>query len=308
MIKKPLCILIIILIVAFPLGCAACVNEGGGEGLLIVAIAYAPYDFAKEVTAGTGAEVKMLLKPGTESHTFEPTPQDIIALEKCDLLIYTGGESDSWAQKILSGLSNKSLKTVVISEIEGICEEHGEEGHEGHSHEDPHYWTSLKNSRLIVSAIAQSLEEIDPENAPAYRENASAYNQKLLELDERFEELIAGAPRDTIIVADRFPLKHFVEDYGLKYYSAFDGCAAESEVPAATVALLSDKVRELNVPVVFIIELSNGNIAKTITQGTNAKIKTFYTCHNVAAADFERGLSYYDMMSENYRSLGEALI
>ena len=115
--------------------------------------------------------------------------------------------------------------------MKGYAKNTGKRGTRGTRTKIPITGLRLKIPALSCQPFAQSLEEIDPENAPAYRENASAYNQKLLELDERFEELIAGAPRDTIIVADRFPLKHFVEDYGLKYYSAFDGCAAEAKCP-----------------------------------------------------------------------------
>ncbi|MDD3946320.1 MAG: metal ABC transporter substrate-binding protein [Clostridia bacterium] len=283
--------------------CFGCNEMPQKDGLLIITTIYSYYDFAREVCAGVdGVRIEMLLHPGAESHTFEPTPKDIILLEQCDLFLYTGGENDFWVTTVVGNLDNKDMEKVSMLDL--IVKEL-EQG--THLHIDPHVWTSLRNAQQIVSEIAARLALVDASHAEAYLDNASQYNDKLKELDEQFSTMTKNALRDTFIVADRFPLKYFVEDYGLHYYAAFDGCSAGTEMSTGTIALLSDKVKELGVPVVFVIELSKGDIARTVTENTNATISTFYTCHNVTAEDFETGRSYYDMMLCNYHSLSEAL-
>ena len=91
------------------------------------------------------------------------------------------------------------------------------------------------------------------------------------------------------------------------YYAAFPGCASETEPSAATVARLIDLVREEQVPVVYQIELSNGNIARSIADSSGAKVETFYTCHNITRDDFNAGETYLSLMERNVNSLKEAL-
>ena len=57
----------------------------------------------------------------------------------------------------------------------------------------------------------------------------------------------------------------------------------------------------------FKTELSNGNIAKTLSEATGAKVRTFYTCHNITKDDYENGIGYIDMMGSNAELLREAL-
>lgn len=290
--------------------CAGCMGGGEEADVVIMTTVYAPYDFAREITKGVdGISIKMLITPGAEAHTFEPTPRDIISLEKCDLFIYAGGENDVWVEDILDSLSNKDMQKVVMTDCAELLEEELGEGMEGEEEQgyDEHVWTSLRNSQAIVTAIAEKLAAIDAANAEAYYANAELYNAKLDALDTRFRIMTETAERDTVIFADRFPIRYFVEDYGLSYYAAFPGCSHETEASAKTVTFLSDKVKELRIPVIFVLELSNGKIAQTVSEGTSAKTLTYFTCHNVSAADFQMGLGYYDMMEANYISLSEAL-
>ncbi len=104
------------------------------DKLLIVTTLFPQYDFARQI-AGDKAEVVLLLSPGVESHDFEPTPSDIILINKADLFIYTGEEMEPWVATILESLDNPELNILDVSEgIELICEE---ENHEhNHVHDD----------------------------------------------------------------------------------------------------------------------------------------------------------------------------
>lgn len=126
-------------------------------------------------------------------------------------------------------------------------------------------------------------------------------------LDAAFREVIGDAGRGHFVFWGRFPLLYFVREYGLNYYAAFPGCASETEPSAATVARLIDLVREEEAPVVYQIELSNGNIARSIADSSGARVETFYTCHNITADDFNAGETYLSLMQRNVESLKEAL-
>ena len=88
-------------------GCAArpSVSDGQAGGFSIVATSFPAYDLARAV-CGQAAKITLLLPPGAESHSYEPTPRDILAVEDCGLFIYLGGESDAWVETILSSLES----------------------------------------------------------------------------------------------------------------------------------------------------------------------------------------------------------
>ena len=85
----------------------------------VVAAIFPEYDFVRAV-AGDRVDLKMLLKPGAEVHTFEPAPQDIIAIRGCDLFFYGGGESDGWVEDLLESTAPMQIPAHFGNDVEGI--------------------------------------------------------------------------------------------------------------------------------------------------------------------------------------------
>lgn len=304
-------------------------NKVENEKISVVATIFPQYDFVRQI-AGENVELKMLLKPGEETHSYEPTPQDIIAIQNSDLFIYVGGENDAWVEDILESMPDNGRKTLKLVDcvdtveeehVEGMKEERGhdheedEADHEEHGQEethsvheiDEHVWTSPLNAVKIVEQIKEELCEIDSENAPDYEENAEAYVAQLKELDQEFQDVVDHSKRKLMIFGDRFPFRYFAEAYGLDYYAAFSGCASDTEPSAATMAFLINKVQDENIKIVLKMELSNENIAKAIAEATNADVKEFYSCHNLTAEQFADGETYLSLMEKNVETLREVL-
>ncbi len=293
--------------------------DDASDGISIVSTIFPSYDFARQITAGTDATVLMLLQPGEEVHSFDPTSQDIIRIQNADLFLFVGGENDAWIESVLSGLDN-SVKTfrmmdyVTLYEEELVAgmqpgEEHGDEtGGAAEEHEwDEHVWTAPVNAIAIVKAMAAELIAIDPANADAYQTNTDAYVAQLEALDQSFQDVVNAASSRTVVFADRFPARYFTEEFDLSYYAAFPGCSAETEPSAATIAALIDHVKAENIPVVFYIELSNQQMADTVCEATGAQKMLFHTAHNVTKAEFDTGATYLTLMQGNLESLKAAL-
>ena len=273
------------------------------EKLNIVATIFPQYDFARTI-AGDKAEVTMLLPPGADSHSFEPTVSDILLINSCDIFIYTGGESDSWIDTLLDCADNPDMKVISLMECVDIHNTHEEHNHNhNHSHIDEHVWTSPLNAVTISEKICDAIKEKDPENSDYYENQFETYKKDLELLHEDFKNIVDNAKHKTFIFADRFPLTHFAEEYGLNYYAAFSGCSEDTEPSAHTVANLIDKVREESLSSVLKIELSSGKIADTISKETGAEIYTFYSCHNISKDDFENGETYLSLMKKNTETL-----
>ena len=294
---------------------ADCTAEA--EKLQVVATIFPQYDFLREI-AGDKIELSMLLKPGAETHSYEPSPQDIMAIQRSDLFVYVGGESDAWIRTIIESAPSDTRRDVALMELVETEEESGHEHEDDHEHEythgenheheyDEHVWTSPVHAMTIVSQLTDALCGLDGENAGFYRANAEEYLAELAELDAEFREVVESAERKHLVFGDRFPLTYFVMEYGLTYSAAFPGCASETEPSAATVARLMTDISREQIPVVFYIELSNHQIADVLAEQTGAKTMLFYTCHNVTADDFEAGKTYLELMRTNVESLREAL-
>lgn len=286
--------------------------DGEEQCLQIVTTVFPAYDFARAV-AGEYADVTLLLPPGTESHSYEPTPEDIISVEECDLFIYLGGESDAWVDTILdsTGAGDKAMRMIdCVDLLEEETVEGMEAEHEDHDHGlgevvgyDEHVWTSPKNAAAITRAIGARLEELDAAHAQDYAAGAEDYAAQLEVLDGEFRTFFDGVTDKTIVFGDRFPLRYFAEEYGLNYYAAFPGCSTQTEPSAATVAFLTDKVREEGISTVWYIEFSNHLVADSIAEAAGADTALFHTCHNVSAEDLENGATYISLMEGNLERL-----
>lgn len=337
-------------------------EEKSSKKTKVVATIFPVYDFLREI-GGDKIDLTMLMTPGAETHSYEPTPKDMKTVSNADLFAYVGGDSDEWVEKILDGNKNDKMKVITLMDcvktvaeehVEGMEEEHdhdhdedadskkdsdtdkhdehddkdkkdehADEHKDEHDHEDEdkdehdhdsdepeqdeHVWTSPQNAIQIVKKLTAELSKVDPDNADYYKKNSENYIKKLKDLDKKFEDVVKNGKRKEIIFGDRFPFRYFVDRYGLKYYAAFPGCSTDTEASASTVAFLTNKVKEDQIPVIFHIELSNNKIAESIAEATGAKMLQLNAVHNVTKEDFDKGETYLSLMEKNLKPLEEAL-
>ena len=290
-----------------------CSINNNNNKLTIIASSFPGYDFARAITKDSNnIEVKMLLNPGTEMHNYEPTPQDIIKINNSKMFIYVGGDSDEWINDIIGDIDTSKTKLVKLMDLVNVVEEEHVKGMEVEDEEeeteyDEHVWTSPKNAITIINKIKDIIIDIDKDNQNLYENNALKYINKLNVIDNEIKNIVNNGIRKEIIIGDRFPFRYFTDEYNLSYYAAFPGCSEQTEASAKTISFLIDKVKNDNIPVVFHIELSKGNIAKTISEETGAKVLEFNSAHNISQKDFDRGVTYIDIMNNNIKALKEAL-
>jgi len=283
------------------------------EKVQIIATLFPQYDFAKQI-GGDKVEVKLLLPPGTESHTYEPTPQDMVNVSNSDLFIYTGKEMEPWADSLIAGLKNNikvlDLSTTVdlinVEEFEEEEHEHGMEHEEEHEHEheheheyDPHIWLNPLYAMKMVKSIEEQLIEIDPTNADFYRNNAERYMNEIQQLDTEFENTLKENNIKKVAFGGAFAYAYFIERYNLDYISAYSTCGENAEPSTIQIKNVIDYIKKNNIPVIFYKEYTTGNVARTISEATGAKMVVFNTVHNVSKEEIEAGESYVSIMRKN---------
>ncbi|MDE5700154.1 MAG: metal ABC transporter substrate-binding protein [Lachnospiraceae bacterium] len=290
----------------------------------IVCTTFPQYDWVVNLIQGNEEQVSvtLLMDKGGDLHNFQPSALDIARVSECDLFIYVGGESDGWVDDALEEAVNPDMRVINMMEAVSerlVEEEHVERsgGHDGHDHGehdeqeyDEHVWLSIRNAERIVEHIAVELAAMDSENIDLYRKNSDRYIAALNALDIQYAETVRDSSRSTLLFADRFPFRYFVEDYGLDYYAAFNGCSAETEASFGTVAFLVNKLDELGLGTVLVIDGSDDRLARVVIENTklgNQQILVLDSMQSVSQKDIRAGLSYLNVMEANLKVLRQAL-
>lgn len=285
--------------------CFAARAEGG---LTVVCTNFPCYDFARQV-AGEAADVTLLIHPGVEVHSYEPSPSDILMIGGADLFVFVGGEGDAWVDNIISSFDpGEAPESLRMMDCVSLLEEEEEESHaHGAPEYDEHIWTSPVNAMAMVGAVADALSRVDPDNAASYRANADACCRDIADIDEDIRRLVQDGARRELIFADRFPFLYFVREYGLDYVAAFPSCTADTEASPSTIMTLIQRVIEDQVPAIYTIEMSTQAVAKTIAEETGAEILTMHSLQTVTQSEFEAGESYVSIMRKNVEALARGL-
>lgn len=313
--------------------CAAPAEKADGGKLQIVTTLFPYYDFARAI-AQDRADVTLLLSPGREAHSFEPTPLDAVTISKADVFLYNGGEGEYWVESMLDAAGEHiAVASRMMDYVDALNEEYveGMQGADGHDHDhehgshddhdhdhedehdsdeieyDEHIWTSPKNAVVLCRAVCDAICRADAENAAFYRANCENYCAQLEDLDARFAALCESAPRRLLIFADRFPMLYFCREYGLDYRAAFHGCSGDAEPSLATIKFLIDKVEDENIPVVYTIDFGTKKVAAVVSECTGAAIETLYSMQTVSRADFDAGETYLTLMERNFEALRKGL-
>ncbi len=283
-------------------GCTA-VQDNETDGLKIITTNFPPYDFVKQISEGTVIP-EMLLSGGQDSHSFEPTAQQIIQISEADIFICTGGESDTWVDEILLSMDSDVTVIKMMDCVEPLCtEEHDHEEHNhDHSEYDEHVWTSPKNAIKIAEEIADAMCAADPENAEIYEKGHTNLYADLLALDYELTEA-AESLDSPLIFGDRFPFLYMAHDYGIEYYAAFSGCSSETEPSAAKMTELIEAAKAYNAKTIFYVEFSTQKVADTVAEAAGADTALFHSCHSVSDEDLKNGESYVSLMRKNIEKM-----
>ena len=313
---------LVLVLASFFVACGLQDKPAASNKVSIVATIFPQYDWLRNILGeyADKVDLKLLIKNGTDLHSYEPSALDIASIASADLVVYVGGESDEWIEKALAATPKtgrvqvnlmKELGDRVKEEevIEGMQSDPGEDG-EGPEN-DEHIWLSLKNAEILVKSLAQTLAKIDTANASIYRANAILYASKIHDLDWAYDSTVSYAPQKAILFGDRFPFRYMVDDYGIKYYAAFVGCSAESEASFETVAFLAGMMDSLSLPAIFTIDGSHPNVARAILNASknskNVPVLQLNSMQSVTDEQIRSGLDYLSIMQSNLEMLKKAL-
>ncbi|MBX2866535.1 zinc ABC transporter substrate-binding protein [Candidatus Kaiserbacteria bacterium] len=329
--KNILIFLVVVLVIGFGVASYMDTPTEHTDELSVVTSFYPLYFFASEI-GGEYADIHNVVPAGAEPHEYEPTPRDIITMEKSDVLILNGGGFEPWEHDVLENLSADEIVIVLAGEDfmtrefeeeehhEDEMHEHEEDHdeHEDHDHEDeheeeehhhegldPHVWLSPEKAMLMVEEIVKGFVLADPAHESIYRENASALIAKLQTLDADYRNALSVCTSRTIVTShDAF--WYLAEAYELEQLP-ISGLSPEAEPSAADLAEISTFAEEHGVTHVFFETLVSPRLAETLAQEIGAETLVLNPLGGLTAEEQDHGETYFTVMYANLDSLTEAL-
>lgn len=276
------------------------------EKVSVVTSIFPLYDFAMQV-GGDLVDVKLMLPPGVEAHGFSPTPNNMIAVKRADLFLYTSDILEPWAGIIVDAVGVKKGKAVEVGKEIITGETDHTDHNEQHRGLDPHIWLDPALAVKMVEVIEDALSDVDPGNNTVYRHNGAEYISKLHHFDEQTKLILQNCKLQTIVSGGHFAFGAFAERYGLVTVSPFQGFSPDAQPSPKAIGELVKTVRKTGSKVIFHEELIQPKIAKIIADETGARLLLLHGVHNVSRIELERGENYMSLMQQNVDNLRQGL-
>jgi zinc transport system substrate-binding protein len=285
--------------------------EPTGKKIIVTTI-FPLYDFIRNIKSDN-FEVHLLLPPGAEIHSFDPSPNDMVSIAKADLFVYIGEELEPWAKDLVAAAGLKKEKVFSVMREIPLPQDSREQSTEhkaddGHDHAgDPHIWLDFSTDILIVNALARHMTEIDGKSGPEVLKKAADYAGRLDGLDKEYLAMVSEAKRKTVIFAGHNAFGAFARRYGIEFVSPYQGFAPDAEPSLMKIDELLNAIRLSGAPVLYYEELIVPKLAEVLSKESGVKMVLLNAAHNIGKDEVLDGCGFIEYMRQDLLALKEGL-
>jgi manganese/iron transport system substrate-binding protein len=321
----------LLLLLALVLGTVGCQGTGpsvsNADGKpQIVATHSVLCDLVQQLAAQR-VSLTCLIQPGTDPHTYAPTPQDRRAIESADLILTNGYGLEQQLQPLIQAAPN-SIPKIAVAEVavpkplmgeahdheehgteEHGTEEHGTEGHESPgtgepsdsgSVPDPHVWHNAENGVAMVNVLTQELSKLDPEQAEAYRQQQGAIALQLNQIHTWIKAQTATIPpKQRILFTTHDALGYYAQTYGLRLEGTLQGLSTEQEPAAARIKTLVDEIRASGVPTLFPEQNNSSPVLQSVANSSGTQLSKLELASDGLGPPGSQTATYQTMLIQN---------
>jgi ABC-type Zn uptake system ZnuABC Zn-binding protein ZnuA len=238
---------------------------GGVQGatLEVVATTTQVADFAR-VVGGDRVRVTSLIKPNVDAHDYEPSPADIDAIARADLVLQNGVGLEEWLDDTIK---SSGFQGEVVDTSQGVALRQDEGGER-----DPHIWQNPRNARLMVANIERALATAEPAAATRFAANLAAYTRELEALDAEVARQIDSLANKKL-VTNHDAFGYYIDRYGLELVgSVIPSSDTSAELSGRDIRDLVAKIKAAKVKAVFTEATLPPRTAETIASETGVKV------------------------------------
>lgn len=272
----------------------------------IIATFYPLAEFSR-MAGGDAVEVSSIVPSGIEPHEYEPTPRDLISIERADIFVMNGAGMDPWAERLAPALREKGVIVIDASRSVSLlaAEEHEGEGAGDQGAYDPHFWLDPVFSAGIVGSIRNALSEKDPARAEAHESSTAEALSELAALEAEYRSTLSSCLRDEVITSHN-AFAYLSRRYGFSVHP-ISGISPETEPSAGRMAELVDLAKKENIRYIFFETLVSPKVSETLAREIGADTLVFDPIEGLSAEDIAAGKDYFSVMRENLANLSKAL-
>lgn len=295
---------------------------------------FATAAIAREI-GGNQVNVKMIVPPGADPHSYEPTSKQLTEIAKGDLFLLTGTTLEPYSKKIQESLKGTDVrfvetsKDVTLLESDATLHTHEEEGHtedeqaheeaghddhatDEHAHEeeehdhgkyDPHVWLDPVNAKAMARSITVALSKEVPKDKATFEKNLKAFDQQADALDKEFKQAVADGSKKELLVTHA-AYGYLAERYGFTQLP-IAGISPSDEPSQKQLAALVKEARMHDLKYVAFEETVSPKVARVIQKEIGAESVTIHNLESVTKA--QQNSSYFKLMEENVQTLKQAL-
>ena len=227
--------------------------------------------------AGEDIDVLVLLGPDTDPHSFQLRPQDVVALQRADLVFINGLDLEAGLSNILETIGNHVVS--LSADLPGLLAVDDEAHDEDHDTYDPHVWFDPTLVSAWVDVIGNQLSQLVPSLESEFQTRAATYQRDLAELDVWIRSILEEIPVDRrFLVTDHRVYGYFARRYGFEQVgTVFPGISTLSEPSARELAELVSAIESLGIPAIFVGMTVNPSLSQQIASDTGTRIVFMYT-------------------------------
>ena len=261
------------------------------------------YEFAQAVSGDRG-EVRILLPPGSEVHTWKPKPSDIIKLNEADLFIGVGSILEPWLDEVLESIDNSNLRILEADKIVSLMEDEEKEHTRGHTHEgqDPHLWLDFQNDIQIVKAISAILTELEPAHADLFSKNADAYIIRLNDIDKKFRDTLESCSTRILILGGHSAFGYMAGRYSLNQIAVY-GTSPDAQPSPRQIVDIIEMAQTNGVKAVFYEMTVSSDIARMIAREIGAQVLPLNPAASLTRDEMRSGIDFFKIMEKNLENL-----
>ncbi|WP_027964315.1 metal ABC transporter solute-binding protein, Zn/Mn family [Halalkalibacillus halophilus] len=300
-----------------------------------------PIEYLVSEIAGDQVDVETVIPAGADAHVYEPSTRDMVEYADKDAFFYIGADMEAFAETMSETLSGEGVHTKSLAENESLFmeyeeehaqnedehsdeehshdeEEHGDEEHshdeeEEHSHSDehdhdhdhgdndPHFW--LDPQRMIDAGgiLLDELVTLYPELEEDFQANYEQFEEKMIELDNSYQEAFDGVDQHNILVAHK-AFGYWEERYPIEQY-AVRGLSSSQEPSQRELQELFETLEELKIDHIIYEVNRDDRLAETIADDLELEAYHLHTLETRTTDDVEDDKDYIDIMEENLETL-----
>jgi manganese/iron transport system substrate-binding protein len=259
-------------------------------------------DLVKTIAQST-IELKCLVAPGTDPHTYTVTPADRQAIEQAKLILYAGYGFEPTLLKTIQATTNPATK-VAINEV--AVSKPLEMSADGKKEIDPHVWHDAQNGIKIVATLQANLNKAFPDHAATYNQNAKILSIQLGQVDSWIKTQITTIPiTSRKLITTHDSLAYYGQAYGIPIEGALQGLSTEEKPTPMRVKSLIAEIKKAGVPTIFAESTSSSKLLATVATEANIKISTSPLFADGLGA--EGGATYPKMLIANTKTITEGL-